>query len=86
MVLWRDVVSGVCARMSSCRLECRSARCCMLGDVSFLVPRIWGHVLSPRIGGSASMNVMSGVFGPSTTLRAAASASSLCVTLVCDLT
>jgi hypothetical protein len=86
MVLWRFVVLGVCVRMSLCRLECRLARLCMLGDVSFLVPRIWGHVLSPLIGGSASVNVMSAVFCPSTTPRATVSASSLCVTPVCDST
>ena len=86
MVLWRVVLLGVCVRMSLCKLECRSARLCMLGGMSFLVPRIWGHVLSPLIGGSASVNVMSGVFCPSTTLRADVSASSVCVTPVCDLT
>ncbi len=86
MVLWHVVVLGVCVRMSLCKLEWRSARFCMLGVVSFLVPRICGHVLSPLIGGSASTNVMSGVFFPSTTPRAAASASSLCLTPVCDLT
>ena len=32
------------------------------------------------------MHIMSGVLCPSTTLRAVVSASSLCVTLVCDLT
>ncbi len=86
MVLWHVGVLGVCVRMSLCRLECRSARLCMLGAVSFLVPRICGHVLSPLIGGSASANVVSRVFCPSTTPRAAASASSLCVTPVCDFT
>jgi hypothetical protein len=58
----------------------------MLGVASLLFPCIWGHFLSPLIGGSALVNVMSGVFFPSTTLRAAMSASSLCVTPVCDLT
>ncbi len=58
-----------------------NARCC-----AFFFPCIWGHVLSPLIGGSASVNVMSGVLIPSTTLPAALFASSLCVTLVCDLT
>ncbi len=82
MVLWRVVVLGVCVRMSLCRLECRSARLCMLGDVSILVPRIWGHVLSPLIGGSAYANVMSPVFCPSTTPHAAVAVSSLCVTPV----
>ncbi len=63
-----------------------SAKFCMLGDVSFSVPRIWGHVQSPLIGGSASVNMMSRGLCPSTTPRAAMSASSLCVTPVCDLT
>ncbi len=75
----------MCVRMSLCKLEWRSARLCILGVVSFLVPRICGHVLSPLMGGSASANVMSGVVCPSTTPRAAAPASSLCVTPVCDL-
>ena len=35
---------GVCVRMSLCRLECRSAKLCVLGVLSFLIPRIWGHV------------------------------------------
>jgi hypothetical protein len=86
MVLWGVVVLGVCVRISFCRLEFMSVKLCMLGDVSFLVPRIWGHVPSPLIGGSASVNIMSGGLCPSTTPRAAMSASSLCVTLVCDLT
>ena len=86
MVLWRAVLLGVCFWISLCRLECRSTRLCVLGVVSLLFSRIWGHVLSPLIGGSASVNVMSGVFCPSTTPRAAVSASSLCLTLVCDLT
>ena len=77
---------GVCVRMSLCRLDRKSVRLYMLGDVSFLVPRIWGHVLSPLTCGSASVNVMSGIFHPSTTPGAAVSASSLCVTPVCDLT
>ena len=73
--------------MSLCKFEWRSAELYMMGVVSFMVPRILGHVLSPLMGFSASMNVMSGVFGPSTTPRAAASASSLCyATPVCDLT
>ncbi len=86
MVLWRDVVLVVCVRISLCKLEWRSAKSCMLDVVSSLVPRICGHVLSPFIGGSAYVNVMSEVFCPSTTPRAAASALSLCVILVCDLT
>ena len=59
MVLWRVVVFGMCVPMSLCRLEWRSAKLCMLDVVSFLVSRIWGHVLSPLIGGSASVNVLS---------------------------
>ena len=51
----------------------------MLGGVPlFLVFRVWGQVLSPPTGGSASVNIMSGVLYPST--------SSLCVTPVCDFT
>ena len=61
MVLCRVVVLGVCARMSLCRLECRSARLCMLVVVFFLVPRILGHVLSPLICGFASVNIMYGI-------------------------
>jgi len=86
MVLWRAVLLGVCVRISLCKLECRSAKLCVMGVLSFLIPRIWGHVLSPLIGGSASVNIMSGGLCPSTTPRAAVSASSLCVTPVCDLT
>ena len=77
---------GVCVRMSLRRLECRSARLCMLDGVSFFVPRSWGHVLSPPIGGYAFVNIISGVMCPSMMLRAAIPASSLCVTPVCDLT
>jgi len=67
--------------MSLCKLECRSARLYMLDGVSFLVPRIWEHVLSPLIGGFAYVNIMSGVLCPSTTMRAAVSASSLSVSV-----
>ena len=76
---------GVCVLMSLRRLECRSASLSMLGVVSFFVSRNWGHVLSPPTSGFASVNIMSGVLCPSTTLRADVSTSSLCVTLVCDL-
>ncbi len=62
MVLWRVLVLGVCVRMSLRRPEFRLGMLWVLGDVSFLVPCIWGHVLSPLIGRSASVNVMSGVF------------------------
>ena len=64
MALWRVEVLGVFVRMSLCKFEWRSAKLCMLGVVSFLVPRIWGHVLNPLMGGSPSMNVMSIVFCP----------------------
>ena len=57
-----------------------------LGGVSLLVLLIWGQVLSPPNGGFASVNIMSSVLCPSTTLRSVVSASSLCVTPVCDLT
>ena len=80
------VVLGVCFRMSLCRLECRSARLCVEGVLSLFVSRSFGHVRSPLIGGSAYVNMISGVFCPSTTPRAAESASSLWVTPVCDLT
>jgi len=86
MVLWRVVVLGVSVRMSLCKLQWRSVKLCMLGVVVFWVPRICDHVLSPRIGRSAYVNVISGVFRPSTTPRVAASTSSLYVTPVCDLT
>ena len=75
----------MCVRMILRRLESRSANLVTLGVVSLLFSFIWGQVLSPPIGGSASENVMSGVLRPSTTSRAAVSASSLCVTSVCDL-
>ena len=58
----------------------------MLGGVSLLVFRVWGQVLSPPTGGSASVNIMSGVLYPSTTLRSVVSPSSMCVTPVCDFT
>ena len=58
----------------------------MEGVLSLFVSRSFGHVRNPLIGGSASVNMISGVFCPSTTPRAAESASSLWVTPVCDLT
>jgi hypothetical protein len=60
-VIWWVEVLGVCVRMSLGKFEWRSAKLCMLGVVSFWVPCIWGHVLSPLMGGSASVNVVSGV-------------------------
>ena len=80
------MVLDVCVRMILRRLECRSANLITLGCVSFLVFLIWGQALSPPIGGSALGNIMSGVLCSSTTLQAVVSASSLCVTPVCDLT
>ena len=62
MLLWRVVVLGVCVRMSLRSLECRSARLCMLDGVSFFVPRNWGQVQSPTIGGSATLTNMSSFF------------------------
>ncbi len=87
MLPWRVVVLDVCARMSLHTLECdKSASLVMLGGVPLPFVRVWGQVLSPPTGGSASVNIMSGVLCPSTTLRAAVSASALCVTPVFDLT
>ncbi len=80
------MVLDVCVRMILRRLECSPANLVTFGVVSLLFLFIWGQVLSPPIGGSASVNVISGVLCPSTTSRAAVSALSLCVTPVCDLT
>ena len=70
--------------MSLRRLECRSTNFVTVGGVSLLVLRIWGQVLSPPTDGSPSVNIMSDVLCPSTTLLAAVYASSLYVTPVCD--
>ena len=86
MVPWLAVVLDVCVLMSLRRLECKSDSLVMLGGVSFPFFLVWGQVLSPPMGGSASVNIMSGVLCSSTTLRATVSASSLCVTPVCNLT
>ncbi len=80
------MVLDVYVRTSLRRLECRSANLVTLDGVFFLVFLVWGQVLIPPIGGFASVNVVSGVLCPSTTLRAVVYASSLCVTPVCDLT
>jgi len=85
MVPWLAVVLGVCLRMSLRRLSCRSASLVMFGGLFLLGFHTWGQVLSPPTGGSASVNIMSGVLCPSTTLRAAMCSSSLRVTPVCDL-
>jgi len=86
MVTWVFVVLVVRARMSLRILECRSASLVMLGVVSLIVFRVWGQVLSPPTGGSASVNIMSGVLCPSTRLWVAVSASSSCVTPMSDFT
>jgi len=65
--------------MSFCKLECSSASLVMMGGDSLLVFRIWGHVLSPPTGGSASVIIMSGILCPSTILR-----SCVCFVIVCD--
>ena len=80
------MVLDVCARMILRRLGCRSANLVTLGGVTLLVLLIWGQVLSPPIGGYASVNITAGVLCPSTTLRVDVSASSLCATPVRDLT
>ena len=69
--------------MSSRRLECKSANLVTLGGVSLPVFRVWGQVLSPPTGGSASVKIMSGFLCPFTTLRAEVPASSLCVRFPC---
>ena len=48
--------------------------------------RVCGHVQRPPMGGSAVVKVISGVLVPSTKPRAPASASSLWVTAMRDLT
>ena len=54
--------------------------------VFWLVVQSCGQVLNPPKGGAAPVNVISGSMGHSTTLRTASSASSMCVTPVCDYT
>ena len=86
MVPWLVVVLGGCVRMSLRRLECRSASFVTVGGVPFPFCRVWGQVLNPLTDGSSSVKIMSGALCPSATLRAAVSASSLCVTPVCYFT
>jgi len=86
MVPWLDVVLKLCVRMSFRMLECKSASLVMIGGVPFPFCRVWGQSLSPPTGRSASVNIMSGVLCPYTTLRAVVSASSLCATPVCEFT
>ena len=86
MVPWLAVVLDVCVRMSLRRLQSKLAILDMLGGVPLPFVRVWGQVLSPPTGGFASVNIMSGGLCSSTTLCAVVSASSLCVTPVCDFT
>ncbi len=79
------MVLVVCDRMISRTLEYKSASLVMFGGASLLVFLICGQVRSLPMGGSASVNIMSGGMCPSTTLRVDVSASSLCVTPVWDL-
>jgi len=51
-------------RINLRRLECKSASLVMVDGESLLVFRLWGQVLSPPTGWSASVNIMSGVFVP----------------------
>ena len=80
------VAMGIFVLMSLRKLVCKLASLVMLGGLAACCLRIWGHVLTPPMGGSASVNIMSGIVWPATMLRAAVSTSSLCVTPVCDLT
>ena len=86
MVPWLVVGLHVCVRMSLRKFECKSASLVMGGGESLLIFQFWGQVLSPPRGGSALVNNMSGILCPFTTLRTVVSASSLCVTPVCDFT
>ncbi len=61
MVLGLVVELELSIRMSLRRLGCRSASLVIVGVESWLVVRIWGQVRSPPTGGSASLNIMSGV-------------------------
>jgi hypothetical protein len=86
IVLCRVMVLDVCDRMILRMLECRSANLVTFGSVFLLVLLVWGQALSHPSGGSASVNIISGGLCLSATLRANVSASSLCVTPVCDIT
>jgi hypothetical protein len=86
MVPYIVVGLDVCVRMSLRKLECKSVSLVMIGGESLLIFRICGQILNPPTGGSVSVNIISGVLCPSTTLRAIVSASSLCVTSVCNFT
>jgi len=85
MVPWLVMELDVCVRISLRMSECKSVSLVIVGGESLLVIRIRGQVRRPPTGGSASANTMSGVLCSSTTLLAMVSASSLCVTPVCDL-
>jgi hypothetical protein len=86
MVPWLVMKLDVCVRISLRKLKCKSASLMMVDGESLLVIRIWGQVRSSSTSGAALVNIMSGIFYPSTTLRAAMFASSMWVTPVCDLT
>jgi len=86
MVLRFVVLFYNCCLMILRRPECRLGSLVNMVAVSWLIVQSFGQDLSPYTGGSAHMNIMSGSLCPSTTLRAASSASSLCVTPVCDFT
>ena len=58
------MVLDVCTRIILRILECNSANLVTLGGVSLLAILIWGQVLSPPIGGSASVNGMSDFYVP----------------------
>ena len=62
MVPWLVVGLDVCVRMSLRMLECKSASLVIIDGESLLVFRIWGQVLSPPTGGSATMKIYVGCF------------------------
>jgi len=80
MVPWLFVVLGVCDRMSLRRLECRSASLVMVGGVPFPFCRVLGQVLSPPMGGSASVKIMSVVLCPFCHVACGC----VCFVIVCD--
>ncbi len=58
----------------------------MVSGLFGVVRIIYGHVRRPPIGGSASSNITSGGYSPSTTAPATESADSLYSMSVCDFT
>ena len=67
----------LCLRMSFRKLVWRSGSLVVVMVLSGLWLWVVGHVRRPPMGGSASVNVMSGKISPSANLRAPASALSL---------